>query len=459
MKTSMLCVPARRLTAAAAVAALAGVAHGQLSENFDSTSPGSLPAGWSTSVTGGGSAWTVVNTQANSGSNSVFSNDIGSVSSQYLYLPSGTATGAVTLDLFSYYITENTFDGWVVESSINGSPYTNIGQSAWTLNGYNNTISTAYGSAIAGQQAFSGTSAFWAESTATITANVGDQVSLRINMSSDSSVASTGVWLDNISVSNITLLPTGACCQPDGSCVVVSSSACAAGGGAYHGNNSTCAAANCPVPAFQNGSFESGSFTPGWTQFGDGEYSAVDTVDFDNIPAEDGTYCAHFGPVGDTGGINQVVAARAGDTITIDFWYQAQGAADGPNSFSADFDGQNLVSFSDDAVNTFWTEFNYQRTASVDNPVLSFTFQNDPNYDYLDNVVVTVTSHQPTCYANCDQSTGTPFLNVADFTCFFQKFATGNSYANCDGSTASPVLNVQDFTCFLQKFALGCSAP
>lgn len=29
-------------------------------------------------------------------------------------------------------------------------------------------------------------------------------------------------------------------------------------------------------------------------------------------------------------------------------------------------------------------------------------------------------------------------------------------YPNCDGSTASPILNVADFTCFLQKFAQGC---
>ena len=47
-------------------------------------------------------------------------------------------------------------------------------------------------------------------------------------------------------------------------------------------------------------------------------------------------------------------------------------------------------------------------------------------------------------------------LNVADFTCFFQKFAMGDPYANCDGSGTPPVLNVQDFTCFLQKFAAGC---
>src|SRR5690606_10157720 len=44
----------------------------------------------------------------------------------------------------------------------------------------------------------------------------------------------------------------------------------------------------------------------------------------------------------------------------------------------------------------------------------------------------------PACYANCDQSTTPPVLNVADFTCFLQRFAAGESYANCDQSTAPP---------------------
>jgi hypothetical protein len=60
------------------------------------------------------------------------------------------------------------------------------------------------------------------------------------------------------------------------------------------------------------------------------------------------------------------------------------------------------------------------------------------------------------CYANCDGSTAAPVLNVADFTCFLQRFAGGDAYANCDGSTAAPALNVADFTCFLQKYAAGC---
>jgi hypothetical protein len=60
------------------------------------------------------------------------------------------------------------------------------------------------------------------------------------------------------------------------------------------------------------------------------------------------------------------------------------------------------------------------------------------------------------CYANCDGSTLAPVLNVADFSCFLQRFAAGDPYANCDGSTQPPLLNVADFACFLGQFAAGC---
>ena len=58
--------------------------------------------------------------------------------------------------------------------------------------------------------------------------------------------------------------------------------------------------------------------------------------------------------------------------------------------------------------------------------------------------------------ANCDGSQEPPVLNVADFSCFLQRFAAGAAYANCDGSTTPPTINVADFTCFPQQFAVGC---
>lgn len=64
----------------------------------------------------------------------------------------------------------------------------------------------------------------------------------------------------------------------------------------------------------------------------------------------------------------------------------------------------------------------------------------------------------PVCYANCDGGTTQPCLNVQDFGCYLNLFASGDSRANCDGSTTTPVLNVQDFSCFLNRFAAGCSS-
>ncbi|MBX3377235.1 MAG: hypothetical protein KF678_09570 [Phycisphaeraceae bacterium] len=61
------------------------------------------------------------------------------------------------------------------------------------------------------------------------------------------------------------------------------------------------------------------------------------------------------------------------------------------------------------------------------------------------------------CYANCDESTGTPLLTANDFQCFLNKFAANDPYANCDGSTGTPLLTANDFQCFLNKFAAGCS--
>jgi len=62
----------------------------------------------------------------------------------------------------------------------------------------------------------------------------------------------------------------------------------------------------------------------------------------------------------------------------------------------------------------------------------------------------------PTCYANCDGSSGAPVLTVDDFVCFQSLFASGNTAANCDGNTVPPILTVNDFVCFQSRFAAGC---
>lgn len=67
-----------------------------------------------------------------------------------------------------------------------------------------------------------------------------------------------------------------------------------------------------------------------------------------------------------------------------------------------------------------------------------------------------LTDEAPACYANCDNSTAAPILNINDFLCFMNQFNAGNMYTNCDNSTVAPILNAIDFQCFMNKYAAGC---
>ncbi len=249
--------------------------------------------------------------------------------------------------------------------------------------------------------------------------------------------------------------PGGACCRQDGSCTLGSSAACSTAGGVYHGDGSSCASA-CPCSGVVNGGFESGGFSPGWTQFGNTAFTAVNAGVWVVVSPHGGTYESHFGPVGSTGGVTQMVTANAGDMVTVNFWYACNTTT--PNSFSADLGSTHLIDFTDDLNHQDWTFFTFTIPAPTANPVLTFTARHDPQYVYLDDIQVCLQPQGSACYANCDLSTTQPCLNVLDFQCFLNQFAAGATYANCDNSTTIPVLNVLDFQCFLNKFAAGCSS-
>jgi hypothetical protein len=87
----------------------------------------------------------------------------------------------------------------------------------------------------------------------------------------------------------------------------------------------------------------------------------------------------------------------------------------------------------------------------------------DPNEDDSVGVYVSMVLNpnsecapDENCWVNCDGSTDAPIVNIADFVCFMERFAAGETWANCDGSTTSPVLNVLDFNCFINRYSAGC---
>ncbi|MCA9279877.1 MAG: hypothetical protein H6815_05455 [Phycisphaeraceae bacterium] len=54
------------------------------------------------------------------------------------------------------------------------------------------------------------------------------------------------------------------------------------------------------------------------------------------------------------------------------------------------------------------------------------------------------------CYADCD---GSGTLNIFDYICFGNEYASGSQYADCDGSGS---LNIFDYICFGNAYAGGC---
>jgi hypothetical protein len=100
---------------------------------------------------------------------------------------------------------ESTFDGGVLEISIAGGAFQDIlaAGGSFATGGYNATISTAFGSPIAGRQAWSGASGGFITSTANLpAAAAGQNIVLRWRMGSDNSVSHTGWRVDNVTVTS-----------------------------------------------------------------------------------------------------------------------------------------------------------------------------------------------------------------------------------------------------------------
>ncbi len=164
-----------------------------------------IPASWTAASTTA-TQWTVSNAQSYSPPNSFFSADIAVVSDQTL-----TTTNSISLPanppqltFWHRYISESTFDGGVVEISLNGgTTWSDIGESNYVQNGYNSTISTQFSSPISGRRAFSGSVSNFIQSKINMTpyANQSD-VKLRWRFASDASVSATGWYVDDIKIFN-----------------------------------------------------------------------------------------------------------------------------------------------------------------------------------------------------------------------------------------------------------------
>lgn len=192
------------------VVALSAIPAGPVFVSFeDKVETG--PSLWSRAGTGGGANFAIVSTQANSPTQSWFVPDPTISSSRTLTMaaPLVLPTNPSTLEFFHRYATENTYDGGILEYSLNGgTTWTDIlaaqgsvpaNAARFTAGGYNGTMSEsgAFGARAAWHGSFNTT---WIRSAVNLSDFVSRTVSFRFRFGSDISIGGSGWWIDDVRV-------------------------------------------------------------------------------------------------------------------------------------------------------------------------------------------------------------------------------------------------------------------
>ena len=185
------------------------------SEGFDGVVAPAFPAGWTPS--GFGNPWITTTTTADSPPNAAFTDDPAAVTDKRLDSPLiALPIDAEELRFRNFHNLEASstvgYDGGVLEISISGGAFQDILAAGgnFVTGGYNRTISSSFGSPIAGRQAWSGNSLGYFDTVVGLPlAALGQNVVFRWRMASDSSAAVEGWRVDGVSVGGRPL-----CCTP-----------------------------------------------------------------------------------------------------------------------------------------------------------------------------------------------------------------------------------------------------
>lgn len=172
-------------------------------ESFDGVTAPALPAGWTTSATGATAVnWVTSTTSSDTAANNAFVSDPANISDSLLTSPAMTITTANRTFQFRHnYNLESTYDGAVLEISVDGGTFSDVITAGGTFKsgGYISPIDTAYSSPIAGRQAWTGSSGGYITTVVDLPSSaLGHSVRLRFRMASDDSTSGIGWRVDSI---------------------------------------------------------------------------------------------------------------------------------------------------------------------------------------------------------------------------------------------------------------------
>jgi uncharacterized repeat protein (TIGR01451 family) len=185
-------------------------------QNFDGVSAPSLPTGWTSTAGGGESVWVTSTSTRDSTPNSAFSADAASVGSNALVsaaivLPAGPSAQLSFRNNYNLEArsadTTTAYDGGVLEIKIGAGSFVDILAAGGNFlsGGYNRTVSGAYSNPLGGRAAWSGNSGGFIPTVVNLPAAAsGQTIQLRWRCGTDSSVGSTGWYIDSIAISNVT---------------------------------------------------------------------------------------------------------------------------------------------------------------------------------------------------------------------------------------------------------------
>jgi hypothetical protein len=180
-----------------------------LFETFDNLTPPALPAGWiaTNGIDPDGLVWQTSNSgqptpPADSLPNAAWVNDPAAISDKYLDSPPIMIEQLKNAALMfrNNYALQTSFDGGVLEVSIDGGAFQDIiaAGGSFLQGGYNGTISNCCGNPLAGRQAWTGSSGGFITTAIDMAVFQGHSIVLRWRMGSDSSFAGQGWRIDSV---------------------------------------------------------------------------------------------------------------------------------------------------------------------------------------------------------------------------------------------------------------------